>query len=105
VGAELAGLNGLPGGSHMCWVLNEEAWYGDLAAGYLGEGEDPGQKTIVFGPESSGDLVALGEIAKTAIAPHVAFLEGRSLEPQAMFAIFREQSAIARAEGPGVRAW
>jgi anti-anti-sigma factor len=96
---DLAGLNGLPGGSHVCWVVDDEAWYGNLAAGYLGEGEDLAQKTVVFGPEGSCHLVALGEIAKTAVDPHAAFLEGRSLEPQTMFAVFREQSAIARAEG------
>jgi anti-anti-sigma factor len=104
VTTDLRSLNGLPSASHVCWVVGDQAWYGDLAATCLGEGADLGQKTVVFGPEDSEDLAALRPLAAMAADPYVEFLAERSFEPQTMFAIFREQSAIARAEGyEGVR--
>lgn len=104
VTTNLPSLSGLPSTSHVCWVIGDHAWYGDLAAACLGEGADLGQKTVLFGPAGSEDLGALRPIAAMSADPHVEFLAERSLEPQTMFAIFREQSAIARAEGyDGVR--
>jgi anti-anti-sigma factor len=93
------GLEGLRGGSHVCWVVNEDAWYGELAAACLADGHAVGQKTVVFGPQDSAALAELRAAAELAVDPHVAFHDGRSLEPETMFTAFREQTERARAEG------
>jgi anti-anti-sigma regulatory factor len=92
-------LGGLRGGSHVCWVVDDPGEYTARAAGLLSEGRAIGQKPVVFGPEGSAARAALEPVALMAADPRVAFLNGGALEPEAMFAMFREQSALARAEG------
>ncbi|MCU1494025.1 MAG: hypothetical protein JWO62_1789 [Acidimicrobiaceae bacterium] len=95
----IAELGGLVKGGHVCWVVGDEAAFGDLAAVLLAVGRELGRKTILFGPESSIALSELGPGAAIAVDPYVAFLDRGPIDPDAMLAMFREQSALARIEG------
>jgi anti-anti-sigma regulatory factor len=92
-------LGELSGGSHVCWVVGDSAEYTKRAANVLSQGRAAGQKTVVFGPEGSDVRAQLGPSAVMVADPHVAFLDSGPLEPATMFAMFREQSALAVAEG------
>jgi anti-anti-sigma regulatory factor len=95
----MADLLGLRGGDHVCWVVGDPARYRELAAACLEEGRQIGQKTLVLGPAESPDLEALRAVAVMALDPYVAFLREGPLDPEAMFAAFREQTEISRQEG------
>jgi hypothetical protein len=84
---------------HACWIVDDEAGFRERAAAFLAEGEEAGQKTMAFGPEASDLLAVLEPKAVMTADPYVDFLNRGSLEPEKMFATFREQSAIARSEG------
>lgn len=92
-------LDDLPPGSHVCWIVDKPAGYLERAARLLVQGESTGQKTVLFGPEPSGDLNMLRPLAATVADPYVAFLDKGALDPEAIFAVFREQTAAARAQG------
>ncbi len=92
-------LDDLPPGSHVCWIVDKPADYLERAERLLVQGESTGQKTVLFGPELSGDLNALWPLAATVADPYVAFLDKGALDPEAMLAAFREQTAAARAQG------
>ena len=79
--------------------MDKPADYLERAARLLVQGESTGQKTVLFGPELSGDLNALRPAAAVVADPYVAFLNKGALEPEAIFAAFREQTAAARAQG------
>jgi anti-anti-sigma regulatory factor len=91
-------------GSHVCWVVDDDAGYRERAATLLDDGKAAGQKTAVFGPSTSAALAELRSAAAIVADPYVDFLERGPLEPERMFAMFCEQSARARDEGyDGVR--
>lgn len=89
----------LPRGSHVCWVVDDAADYGEVAGRLFGDGRAARQKTIAFGPEDGDALRLLRALADLTADPRSAFLGGGPLVPEAMFAAFREQFARARAEG------
>lgn len=84
---------------HACWVIDDEAAWRERATSFLAEGNRFGEKTVVFGPEGGETLRELGPAAVMAIDPYVAFLECGALDPETLFATFREQLGIARDEG------
>jgi anti-anti-sigma factor len=92
-------LAGLGAGDHVCWTVGDPLRYRELAGACLLEGRRAGQKTLVFGPADSADLQALRGTAVVALDPYLAFLKEGPLDPSAMFAAFREQTAISRKEG------
>lgn len=92
-------LTDLPAGSHVCWVVDDQAAYSDEAGGLLAGGAALNQKLVAFGPEGSASLAAVGAEAAIVADPHVAFLDRGPLTADTMFAVFREQSALARHEG------
>jgi anti-anti-sigma regulatory factor len=86
-------------GSHVCWVVEDDASYVERAAAVLREARASGDKPLAFGAEGSSSLAELAPLAAVAADPRAAFLGGGPLEPDVMFAMFEEQSAIARGEG------
>jgi anti-anti-sigma factor len=92
-------FGGLSAGSHVCWVVGDQAAYIDAAAALLSEARAAGQKPMAFGHEGSDVLAALEPAAAITADPHVAFLDRGPLEPEVMLAMFREQAALARTEG------
>ncbi len=99
VTSEDATLSGLPAGAHVCWVVDDPATFVATAAGLLVEAAARGAKPIVFGPLDGVALAALGEVAAIAVDPRVALLDEGPFDPRAIFAMFRRESAAARAEG------
>lgn len=92
-------LRTLAPGSHVCWIVDQPSTYLETAAALLREAQAAGDKAVVFGPAGSAPLAELAPLAVQAADPREAFLGGGPLDPAAMFAMFREQSAIARSEG------
>ena len=89
----------LASGGHICLVVDDDDSYGDLAADFLRQGRADGEKTVAFGPLGSPLQERLAPFAVVVADPYVDFLGLRGLEPATMFAMFREQAAIAAAEG------
>lgn len=89
----------LDAGGHICLVVDDDHAYDDLAAGFLASGLARGEKTVAFGPLDSPLQEKLGPLAAIVADPYVAFLQRGSLRPADMFAMFREQTGIARREG------
>jgi anti-anti-sigma factor len=94
-----AELGELRAGSHVCWLVSDEQAYTTHAAALLAEGRRLGQKPVVFGPGESASLAELEPGSAIALDPYVAVLDRGPLDPEAMFAMFRDQSVLARAEG------
>jgi len=92
-------LTDLTPGSHVCWIVSDEAAYVDLASTVLRLAEGSGEKPVVFGPEGSPARALLAPLAAQAADPHTAFLGRGALDPDAMFRVFEEQTALARSEG------
>src|SRR5690349_1619753 len=87
------------GSRHVCWAVRGDD---DLASGaqrYLQEARDRGEKTLAFGPDRGWMLEQFAGSVDVAVDPRVAFLPDGPFDAQAMYAIFREQDASARAEG------
>lgn len=99
VSSDTATLQDLAPGSHVCWIVDAPDDYVEAATILLEGASSAGEKAVVFGPEGSGPLLTLAPLAEQAADPRLAFLGGGPLDPGAMFAMFREQSALARAEG------
>lgn len=99
VACDDARLGELPAGSHVCWVVDDQAAYDQSAVDLLSGGTALNQKLVAFGPEGSDSLAAVGAGAAITADPHVAFLDRGPLSPDTMFAMFREQSALARRQG------
>ncbi len=89
----------LSGGGHVCLVVTDDGDFADLATDFLADGNARGEKTVAFGAADSVLLARLTPLAAIGADPHLAFLGGRGLEPETMFAMFREQDALARREG------
>lgn len=99
-----SGLEGLQPGQHVCWIVNEPATFVEQAAAVLSPAPEFSQKAIAFGPQGSQSLVELVPSAKAAIDPGAAIQGSGELDPRKVFALFREQTEIAHAEGyRGVR--
>lgn len=96
-----SGSEGLLPGDHVCWTVSEPATYLDVATALLREAADFSQKAIVFGPEKSEVLAELTPLAGFAIDPRAAVSGDGELDPGKVFAMFREQTEMARAEGYG----
>ena len=84
---------------HVCWVVDDRTDYVTVATAVLADGVTAGRKPLVFGPRGSASLAALAAAAAVAADPAADFLPGGRLAPDVMFAMFREQTALARAEG------
>lgn len=97
----LADLRDLAGPGHVCWTVRDPDTYVAQAAEFLACAPSARQKPFAFGPEGSPALEALRPLVAAAADPRHAFLGGGPLEPDLMFAMFDEQSALARAEGFG----
>lgn len=90
---------GLARGSHVCVVVGDDDELGARAEAFLAEGNARGDKTLAFGPHDSPLLTRLRPLAAVVADPHVAFLGRGALEPEAMFAAFRDQADLAAREG------
>lgn len=97
--ADVATLATLTPGSHVCWIVDDDATYVEWASVLLRDAVAANEKAVLFGPEGSRPLVELASLAVQVADPRVAFLGGGSLDAESMFAMFREQTALARAEG------
>ena len=86
-------------GTHVCFVVDDGTDYRAVAAAVLDDGAARGEKLFAFGPESAADLAALSARGAIAVDPRTAFLDGGPLDPDRMFAMFRDQAARARTEG------
>jgi anti-anti-sigma factor len=93
------GVRDLRVGEHVCWLLDDPATYTGVAAELLAEGSRRGQKPVVFGPEGSAPLAQLAAGAAIAVDPHATFIGGGPLDPMILLALFREQAALAEADG------
>lgn len=96
-----AGLGGtIPvGDGHICLVVDDDRGYADLAAGFLAEGDARREKTVAFGPQDSPAQQRLRRSVALAGDPYVDVLGGGELDPERMFAMFRQEAAKARGEG------
>ena len=97
--ADLAALGDVPPGSHVCWIVGDQQQYVREATRALEQARTTNEKPVVFGPEGSAALAALAPYAALAADPLTATLRGGPLDPEAMFAMFDVQSAVARSEG------
>ena len=84
---------------HACLVFDDERAYAQLAAAFLSEGEARHEKTVMFGPQNSRVHQELRQHAAVAADPYVDVLGCGELEPERMFAMFRQEAAMAREEG------
>lgn len=89
-------LDALVPADHVCWAVDDGDDYDAIAASWLAEGAETGDKVVYFGPEASlGGAPSHG----AAFDPRVAFLGGGPLDPAAMLGMFRREAAKAEAEG------
>lgn len=82
----------------MCWVVDDDASYVDEARALLVRGRDAGRKAVAFGPQGEA-REELASVASVSLDPRLTILDGGALQPEKMFAAFREQTALARSEG------
>lgn len=93
-----------PGGSHACWIVGEKECYPCAAAAFLAQAGPLGQRPVAFAPAGSPVLAALKPVAALAADPAADILGGGPLDPAALAAALREQTALAKADGQrGVR--
>jgi len=82
----------------VCCVADSAAQFATWTAQCLEEGAASGQKLFRFGPQKSWE-----DEAETAavrfVDPYVTVLHEGPLDPDAMFAMFRRETAAARREG------
>jgi anti-anti-sigma factor len=86
-------------GSHACWIVNEDQTYLEVAKALLAKAKTSNRKALLFGPEGSMPLLALGPLANAAVDPHNEYLHGGALDPPAMFAMFEREAELARQQG------
>ncbi len=91
-------LGHLAPGDHVCWVVDDPATALAAAAAIAAAGAQHRQKTLAFGPAESPLRNALEGKVSFAADPWTDILGGR-FDPQAMYEMFREQTAGAAAEG------
>jgi anti-anti-sigma regulatory factor len=84
---------------HVCVVVNDGEAFAEQAAAFLAGGNARGEKTVAFGPQGGALLARLAPLAAIATDPYADFLGRRGLEPDTLFAMFREQAALAASEG------
>jgi anti-anti-sigma regulatory factor len=92
-------LESLPAGSHACWVFTEDDAHGQMVTRLLADAAGLGQKTALFGPTTSPVFRELGPLAGLAADPYQAFLHHGRFDAKAMFAMFRDQAALAQRQG------
>lgn len=95
---ERSPLCDLGGAAHVCWVVDDDTSYVDQARALLVEGRDAGRKPLAFGPHDDA-LDELEPVAAVSLDPRLTILDGGPLQPEKMFAAFREQAALARSQG------
>jgi hypothetical protein len=101
VGA-LPGLDRLSPGAHVCCVVDSSAEFEQWTADCLAEGAQRGEKLFRFGPQpqsTNSTVQPHTEPAVTMVDPRRAFLGGGPVDPMVMYAMFRDQTALARREG------
>lgn len=86
-------------GSHVSWVVDDESVFARAGGDFLDAAAAADEKAIYFGPKDIRSYAELRARAAVAADPLVDFLAGGPLEGEAMFRMFREQLAAARAEG------
>jgi hypothetical protein len=96
---EIEKLGHLGRGDHVCWLVDDAETYAESAATILAGAHALRQKPVAFGPEGSPALMQLEPMAAIAADPYVKFLDRGPFVPETMLVMFREQSALARAEG------
>lgn len=87
------------GDGHSCLVVDEDCDYAEVAAAFLSESDVRNEKSVTFGPQDSPAQQGLRQIAAMAADPYVDVLGRGQLEPERMFAMFRDEAAKARDEG------
>jgi anti-anti-sigma regulatory factor len=99
VTTHIAEIGHLEPGNHVCWLVEDQATYIPAARAVLSDGGSMDQRLVLFGPEGSAPLAELCAMAAIVVDPHVAFLDRGQFDPETIFAVLREQSALARADG------
>lgn len=94
-----AAASGPGSGNHACLVVDDGQSYDDFAARFLADGNARGEKTVAFGPQDGEVLPRLRGTASVVVDPYVAVLGRGPLDPDAMFAMFREDAAAAERDG------
>ena len=89
----------LVAGNHVCWFIADSTAFFEAARSAAVHGAASGQKVIVFAPRESALRSHLGEAEVVVVDPHVDVLGRGSLDPDAMFAMFRARAAEAHASG------
>ena len=84
-------------GSHVSWVVDDPAEYVRWGTTVLADADRYGQRPVVFGPAGEA-RTSLAPRAALVADPLVDILGGR-FEADTMYAMFREQTALARAAG------
>lgn len=84
---------------HICWIVEDEQAFRKNAATYLAEGRSLGEKTAALGPEGSELLAELGKYSDVIADPYVEYVKGQTLQPETLFAKFREEAARAAEDG------
>jgi hypothetical protein len=79
---------------HVCWVVDDRTDYVTVATAVLADGVAAGRKPLAFGPRGGASLAALAPAAAVAADPAADFLPGGRLDPDVMFAMFREQIRV-----------
>lgn len=87
------------GGGHICLVVDDGDSYADAAGAFLAEGRARHEKTVTIGPQGSLAQRRLQQLTELAADPHVDVLDRGALEPERMFAMFRQETATALGEG------
>lgn len=84
---------------HVGWIVDEPREYVQRAAACLAQGAQDGDKLFLLGPHGSLEETILDHGGVAFRDPGSVFLDGGRLDPKVMVARFREQTALARAQG------
>ena len=91
-------LHDLTRPAHVCWVVDDDAGYVDHAGRFLSHSKNAARKPLAFG-SCGTSLDVLEPIAALSLDPRLSILENGPLRPEPMLTAFRDQAALARAEG------
>jgi len=96
----LTALDALGDGDHVGWVVERPTQFTEMAALCLQQGADLGDMQFLFAPQHGGwpQQLPVGK-GVPVVDPHVAFLHGGHLDPEAMYAAFRRHAALAAEQG------
>lgn len=92
------GLDHLLPGHHVCWTVQDSDEYVAESAHMLRQGEAYRQKPMVFGPAGT-TRDELQPLAAVCADPWTDVLGSAAFDPQRMYRMFRDQTAVAISEG------